>query len=109
MERWVKPEEFVELEAEATQIGFSGVMSGPLVRSSRAGRIEVRLASSSSSREEASVAPVLPAATMIWCSADAAHHGQILQRLGVMLLQLDLPCTCQPIPALLLGLLGGRG
>jgi lipoic acid synthetase len=40
VERWVKPEEFVELKAEAEQIGFSGVMSGPLVRSSyRAGRL----------------------------------------------------------------------
>ena len=38
--RWVKPEEFVELTAEAEDIGFSGVMSGPLVRSSyRAGRL----------------------------------------------------------------------
>jgi lipoic acid synthetase len=38
--RWVKPEEFVELAAEATRIGFAGVMSGPLVRSSyRAGRL----------------------------------------------------------------------
>jgi lipoic acid synthetase len=38
--RWVKPEEFVELKAEAEQIGFAGVMSGPLVRSSyRAGRL----------------------------------------------------------------------
>ena len=40
VERWVKPQEFVELAAEATEIGFSGVMSGPLVRSSyRAGRL----------------------------------------------------------------------
>ena len=38
--RWVKPEEFVELAAEATETGFLGVMSGPLVRSSyRAGRL----------------------------------------------------------------------
>jgi lipoic acid synthetase len=38
--RWVKPEEFVELAAEAEDIGFAGVMSGPLVRSSyRAGRL----------------------------------------------------------------------
>jgi lipoyl synthase len=38
--RWVKPNEFVELCAEAEAIGFSGVMSGPLVRSSyRAGRL----------------------------------------------------------------------
>ncbi len=38
--RWVHPEEFVELAAEAERVGFSGVMSGPLVRSSyRAGRL----------------------------------------------------------------------
>lgn len=40
VERWVKPEEFVELGAEAEEIGFAGVLSGPLVRSSyRAGRL----------------------------------------------------------------------
>ncbi len=40
VERWVKPDEFVELAAEAEEIGFSGVLSGPLVRSSyRAGRL----------------------------------------------------------------------
>jgi lipoic acid synthetase len=40
VERWVKPNEFVELSTEATEIGFAGVMSGPLVRSSyRAGRL----------------------------------------------------------------------
>ena len=40
VERWVRPEEFVELQAEATAIGFAGVLSGPLVRSSyRAGRL----------------------------------------------------------------------
>jgi lipoic acid synthetase len=40
VERWVRPEEFVELAAEGERIGFSGVMSGPLVRSSyRAGRL----------------------------------------------------------------------
>ena len=38
--RWVKPNEFVELSQEAQEIGFLGVMSGPLVRSSyRAGRL----------------------------------------------------------------------
>ena len=38
--RWVKPNEFVELADEAKSIGFKGVMSGPLVRSSyRAGRL----------------------------------------------------------------------
>ena len=40
VERWVKPEEFVEMSAEAAELGFAGVMSGPLVRSSyRAGRL----------------------------------------------------------------------
>ena len=40
VERWVKPDEFVELAKESEDIGFSGVMSGPLVRSSyRAGRL----------------------------------------------------------------------
>ncbi len=40
VERWVPPEEFVELREEAEQVGFAGVMSGPLVRSSyRAGRL----------------------------------------------------------------------
>jgi lipoyl synthase len=40
VERWVKPDEFVELREEAEEIGFAGVLSGPLVRSSyRAGRL----------------------------------------------------------------------
>jgi lipoic acid synthetase len=40
VERWVHPEEFVELREEALAMGFAGVMSGPLVRSSyRAGRL----------------------------------------------------------------------
>jgi lipoyl synthase len=40
VERWVKPEEFVEHSAAAEEIGFAGVMAGPLVRSSyRAGRL----------------------------------------------------------------------
>jgi len=40
VERWVKPNEFVEISVEAEAIGFAGVMSGPLVRSSyRAGRL----------------------------------------------------------------------
>jgi lipoic acid synthetase len=40
VERWVEPAEFTELEAQARELGFVGVMSGPLVRSSyRAGRL----------------------------------------------------------------------
>lgn len=38
--RWVKPAEFAEMAEEASEIGFLGVLSGPLVRSSyRAGRL----------------------------------------------------------------------
>jgi lipoic acid synthetase len=38
--RWVRPDEFVALREEALAVGFAGVMSGPLVRSSyRAGRL----------------------------------------------------------------------
>ncbi|MCB2175725.1 MAG: lipoyl synthase [Actinomycetales bacterium] len=40
VDRWVRPEVFVELAAKAEELGFAGVMSGPLVRSSyRAGRL----------------------------------------------------------------------
>jgi lipoic acid synthetase len=40
VERWVTPAEFAELEDQARALGFLGVMSGPLVRSSyRAGRL----------------------------------------------------------------------
>ncbi|MPY82684.1 MAG: lipoyl synthase [Actinophytocola sp.] len=40
VDRWVKPEEFVEHSRKAEEIGFAGVMAGPLVRSSyRAGRL----------------------------------------------------------------------
>jgi lipoyl synthase len=40
VERWVKPEDFIAWGERAEAIGFSGVMSGPLVRSSyRAGRL----------------------------------------------------------------------
>jgi lipoic acid synthetase len=40
IDRWVKPEEFVHWSQVAEQVGFKGVMAGPLVRSSyRAGRL----------------------------------------------------------------------
>ena len=72
VDRWVKPEEFVQWSDLATEIGFKGVMSGPLVRSSyRAGRLwaqamvrwgrpvpeqlsHLTLAASSPARQEAS-------------------------------------------------------
>lgn len=40
VQRWIAPAEFTELREEAFWLGFAGVMSGPLVRSSyRAGRM----------------------------------------------------------------------
>jgi lipoic acid synthetase len=40
VDRWVRPEEFVEHSQAAAGLGFAGVMAGPLVRSSyRAGRL----------------------------------------------------------------------
>ena len=40
IDRWVTPEEFDELGEEAKVVGYAGVLSGPLVRSSyRAGRL----------------------------------------------------------------------
>jgi lipoyl synthase len=43
VERWVRPEEFVALAEVARDLGFLGVMSGPLVRSSyRAGRLHAQ-------------------------------------------------------------------
>ena len=43
VERWVRPEEFVELNRVAEEMGFLGVLSGPLVRSSyRAGRLHAQ-------------------------------------------------------------------
>jgi lipoic acid synthetase len=54
VERWVRPEEFAELRQEAGDLGFAGVMSGPLVRSSyRAGRLyEQAIARRAPGREE---------------------------------------------------------
>ncbi|HEY0636424.1 MAG TPA: lipoyl synthase [Pseudonocardiaceae bacterium] len=40
VERWVQPQEFVDHSRVAEELGFAGVMAGPLVRSSyRAGRL----------------------------------------------------------------------
>ena len=54
--RWVRPEEFVAWREEALGLGFAGVMSGPLVRSSyRAGKL---YASAMAHRTDQSAAPV---------------------------------------------------
>ena len=43
IDRWVKPEQFVEYGRMAEEIGFLGVMAGPMVRSSyRSGRLWAR-------------------------------------------------------------------
>lgn len=40
IDRWVKPEEFLELSEIGYEIGFAGIMAGPMVRSSyRAGKL----------------------------------------------------------------------
>lgn len=40
VDRWLPPQEFLDLKREAEEIGFDGVLAGPLVRSSyRAGRL----------------------------------------------------------------------
>ncbi len=45
VERWVKPEEFTEHARYAEELGFPGVLAGPLVRSSyRAGRLYAQAA-----------------------------------------------------------------
>ena len=54
--RWVKPEEFVALAEFATAAGFSGVMSGPLVRSSyRAGNLYRQAMDARSRGEKATI------------------------------------------------------
>ncbi|MEY3733515.1 MAG: hypothetical protein RL347_874 [Actinomycetota bacterium] len=56
VERWVPPDDFVAWADRARQIGFVGVMSGPLVRSSyRAGRL---YADAVDARRTAQAAPV---------------------------------------------------
>ncbi len=50
VERWVHPDEFVEHQQFATELGFAGVLAGPLVRSSyRAGKLYAQTVASRSS------------------------------------------------------------
>ncbi len=58
VERWVRPEEFVEFAQHAEGLGFSGVLAGPLVRSSyRAGRLYEQAARSRASDSAGASAP----------------------------------------------------
>jgi lipoic acid synthetase len=60
VDRWVTPGEFDELGDEARALGFAGVMSGPLVRSSyRAGRL-YRAALDRLGDGQSAVSPVTP-------------------------------------------------
>jgi len=64
VERWVRPEEFAELREEADAIGFAGVMSGPLVRSSyRAGRLWAQAMSRRGAQLPAALAHLAEAGT----------------------------------------------
>jgi lipoyl synthase len=50
VDRWVHPEEFVEHQRFAEELGFSGVLAGPLVRSSyRAGKLYAQTVAARSS------------------------------------------------------------
>ena len=51
VERWVHPDEFVEHQQFATELGFAGVLAGPLVRSSyRAGKLYAQTIASRSAQ-----------------------------------------------------------
>jgi lipoic acid synthetase len=57
VERWVHPDEFVDHERYATEIGFSGVLAGPLVRSSyRAGKLYAQTVAARASEAPAAAA-----------------------------------------------------
>ncbi|ABD12495.1 lipoate synthase [Frankia casuarinae] len=59
VERWVRPEEFLDWGRVGAELGFSGVMSGPLVRSSyRASRLyQQAMTARDQDRSEMSVPP----------------------------------------------------
>jgi lipoyl synthase len=59
VERWVKPTEFVAHAQTAREIGFAGVMAGPLVRSSyRAGRLYAEASALLAARPNGRLNPV---------------------------------------------------
>jgi len=77
IDRWVKPEEFLRWSDLAEEIGFKGVMSGPLVRSSyRAGRLWAQ----AMSRWGRPVPPQLSHLTAAATSPARQEAASILQR-----------------------------
>jgi lipoyl synthase len=74
VERWVKPEEFVEHERFAAGLGFAGVLAGPLVRSSyRAGRLYAKAVAAAAT----SAAGAAAAATSAAGAAAAATSDSV--------------------------------
>jgi lipoic acid synthetase len=74
VDRWVPPEEFAELGRYAEEQGFSGVLSGPLVRSSyRAGRLHAAALARRGTVAGASGTAVAAAAAV----PDAAPAGSV--------------------------------
>jgi len=77
IDRWVKPEEFLRWSDLAEDIGFKGVMSGPLVRSSyRAGRLWAQ----AMSRWGRPVPPQLSHLTAAATSPARQEASSVLQR-----------------------------
>ncbi len=77
IDRWVKPEEFLRWSDLAEEIGFKGVMSGPLVRSSyRAGRLWAQ----AMSRWGRPVPPQLSHLTAAAASPARQEAASVLQR-----------------------------
>ena len=77
IDRWVKPEEFLRWSDLAEEIGFKGVMSGPLVRSSyRAGRLWAQ----AMSRWGRPVPPQLSHLTAAATSPARQEAASVLQR-----------------------------
>ena len=65
VERWVKPEEFVEHQRFAEELGYAGVLAGPLVRSSyRAGRLYAQVMASRAAAQTGAAASVPNAAAV---------------------------------------------
>jgi len=65
VERWVKPEEFVEHQRFAEELGYAGVLAGPLVRSSyRAGRLYAQVMASRAATQTGAATSVPNAAAV---------------------------------------------
>ncbi|QCR18621.1 lipoyl synthase [Agrococcus sp. SGAir0287] len=76
VDRWVEPEAFADLAEAATEIGFAGVMSGPLVRSSyRAGTLYRQALAARGTGQAASIVAGLGAGAAAPVSAPGITNG----------------------------------